>query len=208
MAGEVTIFVCVACFYILAWGWLSDIVAFVFSFLFLGARACFENLFWISIIHWALFIFYGFLDSAFLYLPEMSKYLVCCVYMYTYIYIYTFSVVYKKEMPLHCFKMGLESIYSKWPQVWLSRCICSVMYFIYIRGDFEVGERRAPSASLLNQKRKYRFPSTLLSSWLSSIVIKDRSTGETQIINLSTSCLCGRYPVNVSDTLIETNSPV
>ena len=85
MAGEVTVFVCVACFCVLAWGWLCDIVAFTFSFLFLGARAHFENLFWISIIHWALFIFYGFLGSAFLYLPGMSKFLVCCVYMYTYI---------------------------------------------------------------------------------------------------------------------------
>ena len=81
------------------------------------------------------------------------------------------------------------------------------MYFIYIRGDFEVGEGWAPNASLLNQKRKYNFPSTFLSSWLSSIVIKDRSTGETQFINMSTSCLCGRYAVSMSNSLIETNSP-
>jgi hypothetical protein len=72
------------------------------------------------------------------------------------------------------------------------------MYFIYFRGDFELGEGQTSRASLLNQKRKYNFPSTLLSSWLSSIVIKDRSTGETQFINMSASCLCGRYPVNMS----------
>ena len=105
MAGEVTLFVSVACFYVLAWGWLYNSVAFVFSFLFLGARSRFENLFSISIsTHLSLSCMVFLVLNFYISLGWVNTLYAMCIYIHIHICI----------LFMLCIKKKCSFIVSKW----------------------------------------------------------------------------------------------